>query len=82
MITYTVYYKKKDQILFRKIKNVTGDGRLLPPEWPFPVRLVELEDKTRIEIPMEGTVFKFSKERFFSIKDATDQEARQNIQIK
>jgi len=75
MITYTVWYKKIDKLRWSKIKNVKGDGFLENA----PVRFFMLEDETRLEIPVLGTIFKFSNERFLLIKERMEQEAKQPL---
>lgn len=77
-ILYKVKYKMKGYRRFRVIRNVKGDmtldqntraqnGTLEP--WAVPTRLIIKDDETRIEIPMEGTIFQFSKERHINIVD-------------
>ncbi len=78
MITYTVSYKEPG--LFKKwkrLQKVRGDGLLEGNTHRFFI----LEDESRIEIPLSFS-FKFSKERFFSIKDRLSNEAKQEIRIK
>ena len=77
MITYTVSYKKTKNLFFKKISKVKGDGIL---ENGISIYFI-LENETRIEIPCQDTIFKFSKERFYVIKDRMSQEAGQEIKI-
>ena len=78
MISYTVYYKRAGFFSrWKKIKKVKGDGILENGLSRFFV----LEDETRIEMPMHGYLFKFSKERFLSIQKRMNEEARQEIQL-
>lgn len=72
MIMYTVYYKKR--FLWKKIKKVKGDGIVENGQSRFFI----LEDETRIEIPCTN-IFKFSKERFYLIKERLDNEAGQDV---
>lgn len=75
MITYTVKYKKN--IFWKTIKKVKGDGILENGMSRFFI----LEDESRIEIPCNSTIFKFSKERFYMIKDRMGNESGQDIKI-
>jgi len=75
MITYTVYYKKK--LFWKKLKKVKGDGLTENGISRFFI----LEDETRIEIPCQNIMFRFSKERFYLIKERMNQEAGQDIKI-
>jgi hypothetical protein len=75
MIIYTVYYKKR--FFWHKIKKVKGDGLLENGQ----ARFFILEDETRIEIPCQNTIFKFSKERFYGIKERLSQETGQDIKV-
>lgn len=78
MTTYTVYYKRADLFSrWRKLKRVKGDGILENGMCRFFI----LEDEIRIEIPLHGYLFKFSKERFISIQKRMSEEAKQEVQI-
>jgi len=74
---YTVKYRLKHQWFFRTIKKVVGDA--VPKIMPS-VRVIFLEDDSTIEIPIEGTIFKFSRERREAQKDKMSKEAGQPIQ--
>ena len=63
-MSYSVYYKPITSIFWRKIKHVKGDGFVENKN----TRWFILSDETRIEVPCDGVVFKFSKERFITIK--------------
>ncbi len=79
MITYLVKYKQNG--IFKRwktLKNVKGDG--IMQENPM-IRFFILEDESRLEIPMNNYVFKFSKERFFSIQKRMSEEAGQDVKI-
>lgn len=84
-MTYTVKYKLINQWFFRKLKKVTGDAVFdrrgdvnnlisVPPTMFF-----ELENMNRIEVPIVGTIFKFSKERFMVIKKNMEKESGVNL---
>ena len=75
MITYIVKYKKR--FLWHKIKGIKGDGLIENGLSRFFI----LEDETRIEIPCQNMIFKFSKERFYTIKERMEVEANQEIKI-
>ncbi len=89
---YTLYYKTPGMLFWHKLKKVRGDSIIWLSSRPvdksqgmineIAVRVIELEDRTRIEIPVEGIIIKYSKERFFFIKEKVEQEAGQKIPIK
>ena len=90
-MTYTVLYKKNNGLLWRKLSKVKGDGFVegIPSgsnqatlEVSNKIRYFILEDESRIEIPAENHLFKFSKERFLSIKIAMEQESGLNIKTR
>ncbi len=78
-MTYTVTYKTEKDWFWKKLKKVKGDG--IMPDSPVATRFFILEDETRIEIPVIGTIFKFSNERFLMIKQNMEREANQDIRI-
>jgi len=79
MINYSVRYKEKGFLKRWKIlKNVEGDGLLETGTHRFFV----LPDKSRIEIPIIGTIFIFDSMRFTAIKDNKENEIGQNIKTK
>lgn len=79
MITYTVKYRKQFGFFARwkVIKKCKGDGLTENGLSRFFI----FEDETRIEVPCKNTIFKFSKERFYLIKERMSQEARQDIKL-
>jgi hypothetical protein len=79
-MTYQVHYRKKDQWLWRKISKVKGD-LVASDLGGIPMRIFILEDESRIEIPIEGTEFKFCSKRFLSIKQQMEKESGQKISI-
>lgn len=74
---YSVRYRLFGKWFWKTIKNVKGD--LVATDIPTPTRVFLLEDETRIEIPLGGTEFRFSKERFLVIKKNMEKEAGQTI---
>lgn len=84
MITYTVKYKKIGSFFWNKLKKVKGDGILFEffdggsNTW-FNSRWFILEDETRVEISMKNVIFKFSKERHFSIQERMSNETGQQV---
>ena len=79
-MTYTVKYKKKGQFFWKKIGSVKGDG--IMPDSPVATRFFITDKEERWEIPVEGTEFFFSQERFVLIKQNMETEARQVIRTK
>ena len=75
MILYDVRYKKR--LFWHRIKKVKGDGLLENGQARFFIK----ENEERIEVPCQNTIFKFSKERFFAIKERMEVEANQEIKI-
>lgn len=79
-------------LFWHRLRKVRGDSiiwlsardpaKCQMPQREMAVRIIELEDRTRIEIPVEGIIVKYSKERFFVIKEKAEQEAGQKIPIK
>jgi hypothetical protein len=69
---YTVKYKKLTDSFWKTIKNVKGDGVM--EKYPVPTRYFILNDETKYEIPIEGMIFKFSKERYELIKQNMEKE--------
>lgn len=78
MITYTVWYRKS--FFWKTLKKVKGDDLYQSGPMIQPVRVFILEDETRREIP-NTYEFKFSKERFFSIKERMETEAGIDIKL-
>lgn len=66
MILYKVRYKRKGiffwNFFWRELGEVKGDAILEVAR----VRIFILKDDTCINIPIDGTIFEFSKEREFS----------------
>lgn len=75
---YTVKFKRKGAWFWRTIKSVKGD--LIAPDLPG-VRIFILSDESRIEVPIDGTEFKFCHRRFLTIKSQVEKEAGQKLPI-
>jgi hypothetical protein len=67
----------KNQLFFRTLKKVKAD--FIGNDMPTPVRVLILEDESRVEIPTDGTVFVFDTNRFVHIKQQMEKEAGQKI---
>jgi hypothetical protein len=78
-MVYSVKFKRKNAWFWRTIKKVKGD--LISPDLPN-VRILILEDESRLEIPLNGTQFYFCPKRFLAIKQKMEQEAGQSIPVK
>lgn len=80
---YSVKYKPEASFLWKKLTRVKADGVLIDTtagqKSVIPYRWFILDDESRIEIPMDGTIFKFSKERYYSIKKSMETEVGQTI---
>lgn len=79
-MTYTVEFKLRGSWIWRKIERVKGD--LVAQDLGSPMRVFILEDESRVEVPVEGTLFRFCPKRFLVIKQRMEQEAGQVLPIK
>lgn len=85
MIVYSVKYRMRGQMLSRKLKKVLGDwfmgpvGDLTHGPTPGGFRCFELSDKRRIDIPIDGTMFIFSSERYELVRDKMSRESGHKI---
>lgn len=77
-MTYSVKYRQRHQWVWRTIKKVKGD--LIAPDLPG-MRIFILEDESRLEVPLDGTEFKFCHRRFLTIKSSVEKEAGQKLPI-
>lgn len=64
-MTYTVWYRKN--IFWKRVKNVEADDAYETDKGPLPVRVLYLENKTRLEIPM-SCLIRFSRARYDDIR--------------
>jgi len=79
---YFVRYKLKSQWFWRTIKNVTGDASFISGDKDhLPYRVFFLEDHSRVELPMEGTQFKFGPGRHFTILKNMEKESGQRMAL-
>lgn len=80
---YTVWYKRYNSFFWRKIEKIKADGVLIDMSSQvksvYHHRWFITEDESRIEIPMQGMLFKFDTKRFLSIKKSMEIEAGQPI---
>lgn len=85
-MTYSVKYKLPGSWFWRTIERVEGDGLFI--DFTGEVKSVVeyrwfiLEDKSRVEVPLAGTVFMFSPERHDAIKKSMEAQAGQTIPTK
>jgi hypothetical protein len=80
VITYTVRYRRQGQVFWRKLRNIAGDS--IQSDLPTPTRILFFKDNSRLEIPLTGTEFWFSKGRFDLIVKRMSDEAGQPISLK
>lgn len=71
-MNYKVKYKSKNSLFWTTLKEVRGDGVM--QDSPIAFRYFILADESRVEVPMDGTIFTFSKERHFLIKENMNKE--------
>lgn len=81
---YTVKYKKIGSFFWKKLKSVKGDGFVengynVAIGTTKNIRWFVLKDETRIEIPCEKMIFKFSPNRFILTCQQMNKEAGQKI---
>ncbi len=76
---YQVRYRLTGRRFWVTLKKVVGD--FVAKDIPIPTRVFILDDETRIEVPIGGTEFEFSKERFLSMKESAEKEAGQKLPI-
>lgn len=72
MKPYTLKYKRKNQFFFKTVKNIIGDELVITNG--FHHMAFHIEDKSIIEIPIQGTEFKYSKERYYQIIDRKEKQ--------
>ena len=76
---YTVQYKLKGSWFWKTIKTVKGD--FIATDLGVPMRVLILEDETRLEIPIEGTQFQFCPHRFLAVKQKMESETGQVLPL-
>ena len=81
MTTYQVKYKKIGDDSFQKLEKVVGDGFVVEAK-NSSLRYFMLKDHSRVEIDTKGMIFHFDKDRWVSIKNQMENEAKQKISIK
>lgn len=86
-MSYEVKYKTPRAWFWKTIKNVRGDlffcdDRPGGSNQPLPVRVMVLEDNTRIELPMNNLILKFSPARFLDVIQRVEAETGQTLKIK
>lgn len=79
-MTYAVRFKRRGSWVWRKLERVKGD--LVTQELGVPFRVFILEDESRVEVPIDGTEFRFCSKRFLVIKQRMEQEAGQVLPVK
>lgn len=77
--TYFCKYKLQGDMFWNTQENIKGD---FIAEDLKNTRVLVLSDETRLEIPIEGTLFKFSNGRFLAIKKNMEAQTGQTIKTK
>ena len=79
---YVIWYKSPGLFSgWKKVKGVTGDTIIeTDNKQAMPVRVLFLENRERLEIPMSFLI-RFSKERFFDIQASMEKQAGQNLPV-
>lgn len=78
--TYTVKYRLKNRLFWKKITKVKGD--LISTNGDVPIRILVKENEEQYHIPLDGTEFFMSKNRFYIIQNNMEREAAQPLNIK
>ena len=78
MKLYTVKYKHERAWFWHTIKRVKADAGDPEGHW----KIIITEDECQYHFPIRTTVFKYSKDRFYSIKERMDEEAGQVVPIR
>jgi hypothetical protein len=78
-MTYEVKYRACGSFFWKKIKRVKAD--LILSKESAPVRVLILEDESRLEIPIANNEFCFSKERFLVILKSQEKESGQKMPV-
>lgn len=80
-MTYTAKYQRPGGLFWKTIRGIVGDTCYVAEGGQaLPVRVLFLEDKTRVELPM-SMIIRFSPERFESIRAKMSREAGQRIEV-
>jgi len=79
---YVIWYKSPGLFSrWKKVKGVTGDTIIeTDNKQVMPVRVLFLENRERLEIPMSFLI-RFSKERFFDIQAGMEKQAGQKLSV-
>lgn len=78
-MTYTVKYRKLGAFLWKTIKKVKGDSVGNPQEFAASVRILILEDDSRVELPLDKLEFKFSPDRHKLIMKNMEAQSGQKL---
>ena len=85
---YDVSYRQRGRIFWQTVKNVTGDfvfwektlndmGKPLP--FPTPTRVFDTDNGSRVDVPIEGTEFRYPPQRYRNIELLKNDEAKTKI---
>lgn len=75
---FTVKYKKVNDFLWKRVTRVVGDQYNEQTR----TRVFYLEDNAIVEVPVDGIVFKFGKERFEMIHKKMESEAGAKVPLR
>jgi hypothetical protein len=79
-MTYSVKVRKVGSFFWKKYPRVKADLNMMQ-EAGLAVRVLILEDESRVEIPALQYEFVFCKKRFDAIKKNMEKEAGQKINV-
>jgi hypothetical protein len=78
-MVYSLKYRLKSRFLWKTVKGIKGD--LVPDDLPG-IRVIILNDNSRLEIPIEGTEFLFCPNRFLAIHQQMERETGQAVPVR
>jgi hypothetical protein len=79
-MTYSAKVKSPNGLFWHKFKRVKGDLAYETKTGTLPVRVLILEDETRVEIPMTWAII-FSPARFAFTRSQMEKESGQSIKV-
>lgn len=78
-MTYTVKYRNVGSFFWKTVKKVKADMVGNPQEFAASIRILILEDDTRLEIPADKVEFKYSPERHKLILSNMEKQSGQKL---
>ena len=76
---YSVKYRKCGSFFWKTLKAVKADSHLVSEG--LQVKVLILNDETRVEIPYNSHEFRYSRERYLTILKSMEKEAGQKMAV-